>query len=272
MAADKIDRAGQTKLPADQQIAEDARLLSSQLSAMRQRLFPPSAFKTLRSFTSGEAAKLIGVSDGYLRQLSISGEGPQPEINAAGRRSYTLADINALRRFLAGQHEPGSPKARQYLKWRDEAAGEHLQVIAVTNFKGGSGKTTTATHLQPASGAEGLPNARHRSRSAGLLLRAARLPARARSQRQRDALRRHPLRRDAAADERHHQAHLFRRARSRARQSGASGVRARRRRAIWRGRRMPSGMPFFTRVQEALGSVAIATTWSCWTARRSSAS
>ncbi|WP_082490705.1 plasmid partitioning protein RepA [Aureimonas sp. Leaf454] len=134
-------------LPADLQIAEDARLLSSQLSAMRQRLFPPSAFKTLRSFTSGEAAKLIGVSDGYLRQLSISGEGPQPEIGPAGRRSYTLADINALRRHLAGQHEPGSAKSRQYLKWRDEAAGEHLQVIAVTNFKGGSGKTTTAAHL-----------------------------------------------------------------------------------------------------------------------------
>ena len=32
-----------------------------------------------------------------------------------------------------------------YVPWRKD--GEHLQVIAVTNFKGGSGKTTTATHL-----------------------------------------------------------------------------------------------------------------------------
>ncbi len=140
----KRDRRPRT---ADEQIAEDAKLLSSQLSAMRTRLFPPTASKSLRSFTSGEAAKLIGVSDGYLRQLSISGEGPQPEIGAGGRRSYTLADIAALRQHLAGQHEPGSAKARTYLKWRDEAAGEHLQVIAVTNFKGGSGKTTTAAHL-----------------------------------------------------------------------------------------------------------------------------
>ncbi|MBP0617682.1 plasmid partitioning protein RepA [Jiella mangrovi] len=131
--------------PADEAIARDAELLSAQLSQMRERLFPPSAKKALRPFTSGEAAKLIGVSDGYLRQLSISGEGPQPETGAGGRRSYRLETINALRAYLAAQHEKGSPKARQYLKWREP--GEHLQILAVTNFKGGSGKTTTSAHL-----------------------------------------------------------------------------------------------------------------------------
>ena len=130
---------------ADGEIARDAELLSAQLSQMRERLFPPSAKKALRPFTSGEAAKLIGVSDGYLRQLSISGDGPQPELGSGGRRSYTLETINALRRHLAGQHDKASPKARQYLKWREP--GEHLQIIAVTNFKGGSGKTTTSAHL-----------------------------------------------------------------------------------------------------------------------------
>lgn len=135
------------RLHADERIAEDARLLSVQLSALRQRLFPPTASKSLRLFTSGEAARLIGVSDGYLRQLSIGGEGPQPEVSANGRRAYTLADINALRRHLAAAHEPGSAKARTYLPHRDPAAGEHCQVIAVTNFKGGSGKTTSSAHL-----------------------------------------------------------------------------------------------------------------------------
>jgi len=128
--------------PADKQIAADAALLSAQLAALRGRLFPPTAQKTLRSFTSGEAAKLIGVSDGYLRQLSISGDGPTPEIGTGGRRLYTLADVNALREYLAAQ---GGPKSKQYLKRRQP--GEHLQVIAITNFKGGSGKTTTTTHL-----------------------------------------------------------------------------------------------------------------------------
>ncbi|WP_099867501.1 plasmid partitioning protein RepA [Pararhizobium haloflavum] len=133
---------------ADETIAADAALLSEQLRALRDRLFPPTAQKTLRTFSSGEAARLIGVSDGYLRQLSIAGEGPQPETGAGGRRFYSLGDINELRRHLASQARAkgNTAKARSYVKWR-EPDDEHLQVIAVTNFKGGSGKTTTSTHL-----------------------------------------------------------------------------------------------------------------------------
>ncbi|GAA0787933.1 plasmid partitioning protein RepA [Roseibium denhamense] len=132
---------------ADEQIARDAEVLSEQLGEMRARLFPPSSQKIMRSFTSGEAAKLIGVSDGYLRQLALSGDGPSPATDERGRRFYTLADVNALRSHLAAQHGAGSAKARSYLKHRDAERGEHTQVIAVTNFKGGSGKTTTSTHL-----------------------------------------------------------------------------------------------------------------------------
>ncbi|SMD00157.1 plasmid partitioning protein RepA [Rhizobium sp. RU36D] len=135
--------------PADETIADDAQALSAQLKAMRERLFPPASQKTLRSFTSGEAAKLIGVSDGYLRQLSLAGEGPQPDVGAGGRRYYSLADIDAIRHFLAEQAlaKGNAAKARSYVKWRDPARGEHLQVISVTNFKGGSGKTTSSVHL-----------------------------------------------------------------------------------------------------------------------------
>jgi len=134
---------------ADRAIAADARALSEQLKAMRERLFPPASMKTLRAFSSGEAAKLIGVSDGYLRQLSLAGEGPQPETGAGGRRFYSLSDINALRAYLAEQAlaKGNLAKARSYLPRRNAAAGEHVQVISVTNFKGGSGKTTSAVHL-----------------------------------------------------------------------------------------------------------------------------
>lgn len=134
---------------ADEAIAADARALSAQLKAMRERLFAPASEKTLRSFTSGEAARLVGVSDGYLRQLSLAGEGPQPVVGPGGRRYYSLSDIDALRHFLAEQAlaKGNDSKARAYVKWRDPARGEHLQVISVTNFKGGSGKTTSAVHL-----------------------------------------------------------------------------------------------------------------------------
>jgi chromosome partitioning protein len=124
---------------AAQLIDHDARLLSSQLHALRQRLFPPAAQKTLRSFSASEAAEWIGISDAYLRQLSLAGEVPDPPKTPGGRRLYTLEQVHALRRALTRE---GS---RPYLPCRHGT--EHLQVIAVTNFKGGSGKTTTAAHL-----------------------------------------------------------------------------------------------------------------------------
>ncbi len=122
-------------------IAGDAQALSAKLQSHRQRLFPPKARKQLRRFSSGEAARLIGVDDGYLRRLSLDGKGPAPEIGPSGRRSYSSADIQALRSVL----DEGAKTGRRYRK--DRRDEEHLQVIAVVNFKGGSGKTTTAAHL-----------------------------------------------------------------------------------------------------------------------------
>ena len=72
----------------------DASVLSAQLRELRQRAFPPDSAKELRRFTSGEAARLIGVSDGYLRSLSLAGEGPEPEKTNSGRRLYTLEQVN----------------------------------------------------------------------------------------------------------------------------------------------------------------------------------
>ena len=59
------------RLAIHELIADDARELSAKLQAHRLKLFPPKARKKLRPFSSGEAAKRIGVNDGYLRQLSL---------------------------------------------------------------------------------------------------------------------------------------------------------------------------------------------------------
>lgn len=123
----------------DEIIRLDAEALSSELFNLRARLFPPSAAKTLRHFSSGEAAVLIGISDAYLRQISLAGEGPAPTLLPGGRRAYTLSQINDYRRFLSRDN------GRDYLRMR--RGSEHIQIVAVTNFKGGSGKTTTSTHL-----------------------------------------------------------------------------------------------------------------------------
>lgn len=133
----------QTLPSVDETIGEQADLLSSHLQSMSEALFPPTSQKILRRFTSGEAARLIGVSDSTLRKMTLAGEGPQPETTSNGRRLYTLADINQIRRVLAQ-----STRGRESIEFvPHRRPGEHLQVLAVTNFKGGSGKTTTSAHL-----------------------------------------------------------------------------------------------------------------------------
>ncbi len=131
----------QSKKAIHELVGAHARELSSKLQAHRLQLFPPEARKTLRRFSSIEAAKLIGINDGYLRRLSLEGKGPQVDVGRQGRRSYTVEDIQALREFL----DIGGKADRKYIPRRDR--DEHLQVITVVNFKGGSGKTTTAAHL-----------------------------------------------------------------------------------------------------------------------------
>ena len=123
-------------------ITQRAEALSARLRAVGERAFPPTAQKSLRSFTSGEVAEIVGVSDGYLRQLSLDGLGPAPDLASGGRRSYTLQQINELREYLAGAR----PKEAGRF-WPRRRRGEKLQIITVANFKGGSAKTTTSVYL-----------------------------------------------------------------------------------------------------------------------------
>jgi chromosome partitioning protein len=123
-------------------LTRHAQILSDQMHSLAANLFPPTSRKTLRSFSSGEVAKFLGVSDGYLRQLSLDGLGPCPTLSSGGRRSYTSKQIVELRSYLAASR----PKdALMFQPGR--RPGDKLQVLAVANFKGGSAKTTTALYL-----------------------------------------------------------------------------------------------------------------------------
>jgi chromosome partitioning protein len=133
----------------DQLVGDHAARLSERLQAHRGELFPPNARKELRKFTSGEAAELLGVKDAYLRKLHLDGKGPSPEVRSNGRRFYSPDDIQALRVFL----EQGAKTPGTYLPGRRN--GDHLQVIVVINFKGGSGKTTTSAHLAQKAALDG---------------------------------------------------------------------------------------------------------------------
>lgn len=114
-------------------ILEQGGEISSKLDMLRMEKFPPNAQKTLRLFPLAEVAQFVGVSPSYLKKLHLQGKGGEPYTTSTGRRYYTAAQIDELRALL-----DRVPHRRE---------GEKLQVIAVVNFKGGSGKTTTSAHL-----------------------------------------------------------------------------------------------------------------------------
>jgi chromosome partitioning protein len=130
------------RIQFDELILRQGQEISRRLNQLRKETFPPDAHKMLRQFSMAEAAYFLGVSPSNLKKLHLEGRGPQPAVQANGRRSYTAGQIGDLRRYLA---ENGRSEAKKYLPGR--RAGDKLQVIAVVNFKGGSGKTTTAAHL-----------------------------------------------------------------------------------------------------------------------------
>ncbi|MDP3525484.1 MAG: AAA family ATPase, partial [Hoeflea sp.] len=125
----------------DFEIAEQGTKISNALNMLRMQQYPPDACKGLRKFQIAEVADLIGVTQSHLRQLHIEGKGPEVE-TIAGRRYYTASQMLELREYLEANKKSDK---RFYVPRRKE--GEPLQVISVVNFKGGSGKTTTAAHL-----------------------------------------------------------------------------------------------------------------------------
>ncbi|SCB58809.1 chromosome partitioning protein [Rhizobium aethiopicum] len=126
----------------EDQILEHGDVISKKLHLLSVQRFPPNAKKTLRSFSLAEVANYVGASQSTLKKLHLEGRGPCPLTSASGRRSYSAEQMLELRRYL---DEHGRSESRMYVPHRRDH--EKLQVIAVVNFKGGSGKTTTAAHL-----------------------------------------------------------------------------------------------------------------------------
>ena len=84
----------------------------------------------------------MGVTPSHIKKLHLEGKGPEPETTMSGRRTYTAEQMMELRQFL---DKHGRADVKRYVPHR--GAGEQMQVLSVVNFKGGSGKTTTAAHL-----------------------------------------------------------------------------------------------------------------------------
>ena len=123
-------------------ILQQGELISDKLGMLREEHYPPNATKSLRQFSLAEVAYFLGITQSNVKKLHLEGKGPTPTTSSSGRRSYTAGQMQELRQYL-DRH--GRSDVKRYVPHR--RAREELQVIAVVNFKGGSGKTTTAAHL-----------------------------------------------------------------------------------------------------------------------------
>ena len=128
--------------PFDEIILQQGELISDRLNMLRQEQYPPDAQKGLRQFSLAEVAYYLGVTQSTIKKLHLEGKGPDPETSSSGRRSYSAEQMLELRAYL---DKHGRPGRRRYVPYRQP--GEELHVVSVVNFKGGSGKTTTAAHL-----------------------------------------------------------------------------------------------------------------------------
>ena len=122
-------------------IRRNAETLSEALESHMLKVFAPDARKELRRFSAGEAAELLGISTSFLRKLHFDDKIVEVQTSPGGRRHYSADDLLNIRKTL----EATAKSRGAYQRGRRE--GDKLQVLSFLNFKGGSGKTTSAIHV-----------------------------------------------------------------------------------------------------------------------------
>ncbi|MBN8189851.1 AAA family ATPase [Salipiger thiooxidans] len=108
--------------------------------------------KTLRLFSTWEITRyLIPVAQAHFRRvLRQNPELPQGRSSSSGSAKwFTFDEVLRLRAHFASE---GS-KAKEYAPYRPE--GLPAKIVAVANFKGGVGKTSTAAHLAMSAALDG---------------------------------------------------------------------------------------------------------------------
>lgn len=117
-------------------------LLYNRIAALDAKIHSPDAIKSLRLFNTKEVSQLMPVTEANLRRMVTDKKGVEPRKLPNRSRRYSLDQINELRRYFANLRPD---EAQEFVPHRRN--DEHLQILSLTNFKGGSAKTTTTLHL-----------------------------------------------------------------------------------------------------------------------------
>lgn len=109
--------------------------------AVRRIASPPEGLRASRVFRAGDVARLLGVSERWLRNFAVENRDVLRIQEDGFGRLYTPGDIHRIRNL--GRLGPLRP------------AGTKACVVAVMNFKGGSGKSSTSVALAQSMAARG---------------------------------------------------------------------------------------------------------------------
>jgi chromosome partitioning protein len=134
------------------QFAQIAEACGQGRADLASRGLDGSDSRSLRLFSTWEITRyLIPVATGHFRRVLKQNPAlPQGRSETAGgAKWFTLDEVLRLRAFFG---QEGS-KAKEYLPYRP--AGLPAKTIAVANFKGGVGKTSTAAHLAMSAALDG---------------------------------------------------------------------------------------------------------------------
>ena len=117
-----------------------AQLSSELMQILMSEEFKPEIDKTLKKWNMAEVASLFDVTSTYLKKLIDEKKIPAGQLDGS-RRMFSLSEIHRIREYLGELNPDRHGKLGEFRK------KGMCQIVGVSNFKGGVGKSTTTVTL-----------------------------------------------------------------------------------------------------------------------------